>query len=148
MLEKKGVFMISTNTQNNPTQTIHSIPSRADSDGICNCAMSKTAINVITILGFLLMAAGVGCFIAGAQAPAIALLVMGVAAVVLGFSLRIKEEANLATDTQPFPKDSLPKIGSTTEIQAVKKIETTLEESLAGATFGQAVGDAIGVSTE
>ncbi len=58
------------------------------------CSLTKTAINAIKALSLLLMAAGTGCFLAGLQAPAIALIVMGIASLVLGFALNKNEQSD------------------------------------------------------
>ncbi len=51
------------------------------------CLISQLAIHAINAVGLLLLAAGIGCVIAGLQFPALALLVTGAAALVLGFVL-------------------------------------------------------------
>ncbi len=60
------------------------------------CPVNKVAIHAIRALGAILVAAGIGCIIAGLQVPAIALLVASAAALVLGFALdksRVQPEA-------------------------------------------------------
>ncbi len=147
------------------------------------CQVMKIAIDVLKALGLILMAAGTGCLIAGFEVPAIALLVSGVASLVLRFVLGKNEEATSVSNLnpkappitdlrEPLPAkiNSIPtlapisnlnpkappitdlrkalsvKINSIPTLAPIGRMEFT--RRIGGATAGQIVGDALGLSTE
>ncbi|HEX2583396.1 MAG TPA: ADP-ribosylglycohydrolase family protein, partial [Chlamydiales bacterium] len=86
------------------------------------CPVKKIALDALKVLGLVLMAAGVGCFIAGLQAPAISLLVTGVASLVLGFVLQNIEEKDSGESSAPaLSKQNLNSGAAISEDAAVNR---------------------------
>ncbi|HEX2582697.1 MAG TPA: hypothetical protein VHL30_01125 [Chlamydiales bacterium] len=94
-----------------------------------HCPVTKIALVALKTLGLIFMAAGVGCFIAGLQAPGISLLVMGTAALVLGFTLCKNEEIN--------SEEIKPDTPSVIDPALVEKINTLATSILKGADHEQ-----------
>lgn len=79
----------------------------ADPPEAQKCCISKTALHIINALGAILIVAGIGCLIASLEIPGVALIVVGFAALVLGFGVSQKYKTKAIT--LPVPKPTLPK---------------------------------------